>query len=119
VFIKHQPNVDLEFLVPQIRRLVSSAIEGLDYAAVTVVLTESMAPEPPAPKGEIRMVSVLPGLAVAETDASYFWRLVYGVGGLIMLLLAVTVFSAVKYFRAGGKLVSRRQAEEMTLVEPS
>ena len=29
VFIKHEANIDLEFLVPQIRRLVSSSIKGL------------------------------------------------------------------------------------------
>jgi type III secretory pathway lipoprotein EscJ len=41
VFIKHQPGVDLDFFQPQIRRLVSSAIEGLEYSAVTVVLVDA------------------------------------------------------------------------------
>jgi type III secretion protein J len=41
VFIKHRSGVDIEFLTPQIRRLVSNAIEGLSYAAVNVTTVEA------------------------------------------------------------------------------
>src|SRR5690606_14009886 len=30
VFIKHEPGVDIEYMVPQIRRLVNGSIEGLE-----------------------------------------------------------------------------------------
>lgn len=41
VFIKHRTGVDIEYLTPQIRRLVSNAIEGLNYAAVNVTTVEA------------------------------------------------------------------------------
>lgn len=41
VFIKHRSGVDIEYLTPQIRRLVSNAIEGLSYAAVNVTTVEA------------------------------------------------------------------------------
>ena len=41
VFIKHRAGVDIEYLTPQIRRLVSNAIEGLNYAAVNVTTVEA------------------------------------------------------------------------------
>ena len=41
VFIKHRAGVDLDFLTPQIRRLVSNAIEGMTYDKVSVVLIEA------------------------------------------------------------------------------
>jgi len=41
VFIKHRAGIDIEYLTPQIRRLVSNAIEGLNYAAVNVTTVEA------------------------------------------------------------------------------
>lgn len=120
VFIKHEPTVDLEFFVPQIRRLVSSAIEGLDYAAVTVILTEAAPMElVTADVGE-QLTEVLPGLALREADAAYFWRIVYGVGAVLALLLVTSV--------AGGValLLRRRRTaraapgpDSQTVLEPS
>lgn len=47
VFIKQRAGYDLEFLVPQIRRLVANSIEGVDVEAITVALVEA-SPEPVA-----------------------------------------------------------------------
>ncbi len=41
VFIKHRAGVDLDFLTPQIKRLVSNSIEGMSYDKVSVVLIEA------------------------------------------------------------------------------
>ncbi len=41
VFIKYRTGTDIEFLTPQIRRLVSNAIEGLNYAAVNITTVEA------------------------------------------------------------------------------
>jgi type III secretion protein J len=43
IFIKQQAGYDLDFLVPQIRRLVANSIEGVNYEAITVVLVEATA----------------------------------------------------------------------------
>jgi type III secretion protein J len=95
VFIKQEPSVDLEFLVPQIRRLVSSSIEGLDYTAVTVVLTEAMPVQTASKSNEENLIDVLPGLAVREQDVDRFWQIAYGVCALIALLLVTSVAGGV------------------------
>jgi type III secretion protein J len=41
VFIKYKAGTDIEFLTPQIRRLVANAIDGLNYAAVNVATVEA------------------------------------------------------------------------------
>lgn len=45
VFIKHRAGLDLDFLTPQIKRLVSNAIEGMSYDKVSVVLIEAERPD--------------------------------------------------------------------------
>lgn len=89
VFIKHQPGVDLDFFVPQIRRLVSSSIEGLDYAAVTVVLADAQPTKVATPESQQGAVTeVLPGLALAPTSVDRFWQMIAAAtaaGALVML----------------------------------
>lgn len=121
VFIKHEPNVDLEFFVPQIRRLVSSAIEGLDYAAVTVVLTEAAPTEvAPVAQGQNETVEVLPGLAVRAADAPRFWIFLYGAGAAVLVLVLALLggFGLLLRRRKGA---ARRPAAEVStaLMEPS
>ncbi len=87
VFIKHRTGVDLDFFVPQIRRLVSSSIEGLDYAAVTVVLSEAQAIEGNTPSTAPPTIGVLPGVSVLASDQETFWSYVYFAIGVIALLI--------------------------------
>lgn len=106
VFIKHQSGVDLDFLVPQIRRLVSSSIEGLDYASVSVILTETVPIRPETGARMNQTVEILPGIEVRDTDAAYLRRLIYIIGGIVTLLAGAVV--------AGPLLVlhwSRRRAQ--------
>lgn len=119
VFIKHQPGVDLDFFVPQIRRLVSSSIEGLEYSAVTVVLSEAAPTKHATGIPQSATVEVLPGLSVRDTDVGRFWQLAYAGLGLVVLLLGGLVGGAVYVLRKGRG--PRRRAETMPvpLVEPS
>ena len=122
VFIKHEANVDLEFLVPQIRRLVSSSIEGLLYNAVTVVLTEASPTEIAPVANEERVVDVIQGLGVREANLPMFWTIVYVAGGAIVGLLALVIAAAVLLFRrrrprtAGNQLGANAEG---TALEPS
>ncbi len=100
VFIKHEPEVDLEFLVPQIRRLVSSSIEGLDQLAVTVVLTEALVAMPSGGGQEQRLVTVVPGLAIDGNAVGYFWTLVYAAAAAVVVLLAGAVLATAALFRS-------------------
>lgn len=94
VFIKHQANVDLDFFVPQIRRLVSSAIEGLNYDAVTVILAPA-APVRALPDNPEPMAEILPGLSVPDANATLARALVYGLAALAATMsLAAAVFAA-------------------------
>lgn len=123
VFIKQDPAVDLEFLVPQIRRLVSSSIEGLDYDAVTVVLTEAIPAEIATKKSEQRVVDVLPGLAVRQSDVGRFWNIAYAVGALVFLLLTASIAAGVAMFvrrrRSRSKSASVSSESTGNALEPS
>jgi type III secretion protein J len=121
VFIKHQPGVDLDFFQPQIRRLVSSAIEGLEYSAVTVVLVDAAPTKVSAVQGEPpRMVEILPGLNITETSQQRFWEIAIGLGAIITLLVAFGVAAFLGPWRRGRP--RKRPAAEpgsAMMVEPS
>jgi type III secretion protein J len=124
VFVKHQPGVDLDFFQPQIRRLVSSAIEGLQYDAVTVVLSEA-APTKTSVllSGEQpKTVEVLPGLNITEASKGRFW----GIAVLISVIsagLALCVAFGITFFLKRGRMgwLSKRSSERRStmMVEPS
>lgn len=89
VFIKQRPNVDLDFLVPQIRRLVSNAIEGVTFDNVTVVLVEAMdTPPAEAARDEPQLKQILPGVTIAATSASGLWVWISVVGVIFVGLIA-------------------------------
>ena len=117
VFIKHQPGIDIDFLVPQIRRLVSSSIEGLEYSAVTVVLTEARPTRSVATTENGGTVEVLPGLAIRDTDQKRFWTIGLAVAALIVLLLAANLATFLTF---RGKRAKRpADGSAGALVEPS
>ena len=120
VFIKYQPGVDIEYFVPQIRRLVSSSIEGLDYAAVTVVLSEAMPAKSAPASGKAgpaadATVEVLPGLSVKQGEQGAAWRLIYAAAGVVGLLVVGVI-------ALGFLLWRNRKAKSgaaVTTVEPA
>lgn len=108
VFIKHRIGVDLDFATPQIRRLVSSSIEGVNYDDVTVLLVEAERPNVAARPSTSSVVEVVPGLGIRETDERIFWWVIGGVAAALVLLVMtnlVTLFSFSKARKA------RRTAE--------
>ena len=120
VFIKHQPGVDLDYFVPQIRRLVSNSIEGLEYTAVAVVLTDATpAKMTTATPSEVSaMVEVLPGLSIKESSRDRFWQVVVIVGVITALLIASNI--AMLVTAARGWRRRRPSIEEpLAIVEPS
>lgn len=103
VFIRQRQGYDLEFLTPQIRRLVSSSIEGVDYEAVTVVLIEAQ----PAPRlnenGRSELNQVIPGLVLHQASVGTFWTIAGGMGAALVLLLATTVLLTIRLLRGGKR----------------
>ena len=120
VFIKHQPGIDLDFFVPQIRRLVSSSIEGLDYTAVTVVLAEAAQTRTVSTTPVTPTVQVLPGLSVRDTDTGRFWQIIYGLVAAVVLLLAGLAASLAFTFKSRFRRRNRDpDLPALTAVEPS
>ncbi|MCP8939537.1 type III secretion inner membrane ring lipoprotein SctJ [Alsobacter sp. SYSU M60028] len=115
VFIKHQPGIDLDYAVPQIRRLVSSAIEGLDYSAVTVVLTAAAVQ---TPTETVRVTQVLPGLAVQAGTEERFW-LFAGLVAALSAILAAGTSALVAVLRRRSPASPPASAGTAPLVEPS
>jgi type III secretion protein J len=104
VFIKQRPNVDLDFLVPQIRRLVSNAIEGVTFDNVTVVLVEAM-DTPPAANGRDapEMEQILPGVTISSSSASSLWMWIGVAGFVVVILIAGVAALAYLLLRKNGK----------------
>jgi type III secretion protein J len=118
VFIKHEPGVDLDYFVPQIKRLVSSSIEGLDYSNVTVVLEEATPMKQVATPPRLEAVEVLPGVSVAEADQSRFWLWAIGVGSFC-LLLGVSNLVILYLWRGKALFGSKGATATNPAVEPS
>ncbi|MGA7003887.1 MAG: type III secretion inner membrane ring lipoprotein SctJ [Pseudolabrys sp.] len=125
IFIKHRPGVDLDFFQPQIRRLVSSAIEGLEYNSVTVVLSEAKPTETNAlpPDERLKTVEILPGLNIADSSRERFWGLTIAtsiVSIAVTLLITFGVTLLLKLWRS-GQLRRRSPAKPNAamIVEPS
>ena len=118
VFIKHRPGVDLDFFVPQIRRLVSSAIEGLQYSAVTVVLADAAPTKLESPSETNSTIEVLPGLAVKESDKQRFWQIAAGiaVAGAVLIAGNITLLIALLHGRRGKRTPA---TAAVPVVEPS
>lgn len=120
VFIRHQPGVDLDFFAPQIRRLVSSAIEGLDPTQVTVVMTEARPTKTLAVNQGQATTEVVPGLLLRDVDLPRFWRYVWAIAGLVLLLLAGLaglVLLLLRQRKAAGSRPSGRDSASQ--VEPT
>ncbi|PTW56650.1 type III secretion protein J [Breoghania corrubedonensis] len=119
VFIKHRIGVNLDFFVPQIRRLVANSIEGVDYESVSVVMVEAERPQVLNQQPRSVIAELLPGLGVREGDQGYFWQLAGGLLALIAVLLLSNLATGYGFMRARSarrkmetRLVQQTQAEE-------
>ncbi|MEI2384487.1 type III secretion inner membrane ring lipoprotein SctJ [Breoghania sp. JC706] len=119
VFIKHRIGVSLDFFVPQIRRLVANAIEGVEYENVSVVMVEAERPQVLNQQPRSMVAELLPGLGVRESDERFFWQLAGGALALMTLLVLSNAVTAYGFVRARGarrlaeaQLVQQTQTEE-------
>lgn len=118
VFIKYSPGVDLDYFVPQIKRLVSSSIEGLDYSAVTVVLTEATPMKEVAVRHKRGTAEVVPGVSIRVGDQGRFWEIAVGAIGLIIFLIATNIAILVAW-RGKGLWKRGKAGGGVPAVEPS
>jgi type III secretion protein J len=94
VFIKQRAGYDLEFLVPQIRRLVANSIEGVDVEAITVALVEA-SPEPVAQPAATRpAMTRFMGLEMPSASARTVSMALAGLALLAVLALGVAGYLA-------------------------
>ncbi|MEO9530043.1 type III secretion inner membrane ring lipoprotein SctJ [Roseibium sp.] len=100
VFIKHRIDVDLDFFTPQIRRLVSNSIEGVEYENVTVVLVGSERPKIMGDQARSTIATVLPGLGVRASDQQYFWQLLVISGVILAVLVLSNLLTLFAFVRA-------------------
>ncbi len=108
VFIKHRIGVDLDFATPQIRRLVSSSIEGVTYDDVTVLLVEAERPNVATRPDRSSVVEVVPGLSIRESDERIFW---WGIGGGAAVLVLLILTNLITFFGFSKARKARLTAE--------
>lgn len=91
VFIKHNPYYDLDEHIPQIKAIVASGIDGLDYEAVNVALF------PAADHGDLvhldgeTMQSAM-SVGGATEPPGYVYVLVATLSGILVLSIATNVY---------------------------
>ncbi len=111
IFIKHRPELDIEFLIPQIKRLVSNAIEGVEYASVSVALVPARELNfSPASRGK-QYENVL-GLRIARDDATFLWQVIAGFGVVTLILASGIGFFIFKNLRANKSSQSSKEGED-------
>ena len=118
VFIKYEPGVDLDYFIPQIKRLVSSSIEGLNYSDVTVVLTQETPMKTMTSPIGPRTVEVAPGLSVRSGDQARFWEFIFGGVGLLALLIGLNVATLIAW-RGFGLFKGSKANTAAPAIEPS
>lgn len=111
IFIKHRPEFDIEFLIPQIKRLVSNAIEGVEYANVSVALVPARDLTPRRIQAEKEMETVL-GIRVAKGDAGTIWTIILSIAGVCVILLGGLAFALFKLLGTGGKGKKSEEGDE-------
>ena len=104
--------MDLDFFTPQIRRLVSKAIEGVDYENVTVVLVEAEGPQILATQANSPIAEVFPGLGIRSSDADYFRNITIFAGAALVVLVLSNLVTLYGFARARSARRSYMSGEE-------
>jgi type III secretion protein J len=115
VFIKHRADRDLTHMNPQIRRLVSNAIDGVGTEQVSIVLVRA---QPLADKSKIapdtiKLTEILPGLRVAADVTSTFWMWVAGACAVVLALLVLAIVFGLRSIGLSRKLRNMPREEDM------
>jgi type III secretion protein J len=82
VFIRHQADVQLDRLIPQIKMLVTNSIEGLTYDKVSVILFPVESDLDVADDVRLREIG---GIRLHPTSVNEFWMITGGLAGLAIL----------------------------------
>ncbi|GGJ85785.1 type III secretion system inner membrane ring lipoprotein SctJ [Pseudomonas matsuisoli] len=84
VFIRYEPNLDINRLIPQVKTLVANGISGLGYDGVSVIPVEAAA-RPSTPDAPL---TTFMGMTLQENSIGQA-RMVFG--GLLLLVLGLGV----------------------------
>lgn len=90
VFIKHNPNYDMDEHVPQIKSIVASGIESLEYEAVNVALFPAEQGDR-VQLGEVPLRSIL-SIDLAARSVSDFYVLFAALAGTLFVSIALNVY---------------------------
>lgn len=93
VFIKQKLGFDLDFLMPQIRRLVANSIEGLAYEDVTVVLVEAQRQAVSMREPGQTLYEPIPGVRVSASTVPLVWGAVSAFGALVLALIGLLAWA--------------------------
>jgi type III secretion protein J len=92
VFLKQKPGYDLDFLMPQVRRLVSNSIEGVEYDNVTVILVDTQAPPTREARMNTEFSEPIPGIKVEAAAVNRFMMYAIGAAAIVGLLALLSAF---------------------------
>lgn len=107
VFIKHTPDSDIEFMQPQVRRMVANSISGLATERVTVVFVPATA----SPKRELsEWVSFL-GMRVEPAASQVLANVLLGAGLLLVLSLGGCAYLVWRYALPARRASAARRRE--------
>ena len=90
VFIKHNPNYDMEEHIPKIKSVVSSGIESIDYEAVNVALFPAE-PSDVVQLGEEPLRSIL-SIELTTQSVRDFYILFASLAGALLLSVAFNIY---------------------------
>ena len=90
VFIKHNPNYDMEEHIPKMKSVVASGIESIDYEAVNVALF-------PAERGDVVQLGEEPLRSILSIELTArsvrdFYILFASLAGVLLLSVAVNIY---------------------------
>ena len=90
VFIKHNPNYDMEEHIPKIRSVVASGVENIDYEAVNVALFPAE-PGDVVQLGEEPLRSIL-SIELTAQSVRDFYILFASLAGVLLLSVVINVY---------------------------
>ena len=104
VFIKHNPNYDMEEHIPKIKSVVASGIESIDYEAVNVALF-------PAEQGDVVQLGEEPLRSILSIELTTqsvrdFYILFASLAGALLLSVTVNIYLV---FASRGRARSQPQ----------
>ena len=90
VFIKHNPNYDMDEHIPKIKSVVASGIESIDYEAVNVVLFSAESSDV-VRLGETPLRSIL-SIELTARSVRDFYVLFASLAGVLLLSVAFNIY---------------------------